>query len=125
MARILIVDDEKSIRETLKEILEYEGYEIEEAENGELALKQIKKYNYDVVLCDIKMPKMDGMELLGKAGEVAPELPFIMISRHDHNLRQAARDWLRPKLWPSPLACLPSHGRVGLRRAGSCSLEYS
>lgn len=82
MARILIVDDEKSIRETLKEILEYEGYEIEEAENGEVAFKQIKKYNYDVVLCDIKMPKMDGMELLGKASDVAPELPFIMISGH-------------------------------------------
>ncbi len=82
MARILIVDDEKSIRETLKEILEYEGYEIEEAENGELALKQIKKFNYDVVLCDIKMPKMDGMELLSKASDLAPELPFIMISGH-------------------------------------------
>lgn len=82
MARILIVDDEKSIRETLKEILEYEGYEIEEAENGEVGLAQIKKYNYDVVLCDIKMPKMDGIELLGKAAEVAPELPFIMISGH-------------------------------------------
>ncbi|MFY0643460.1 MAG: sigma-54-dependent Fis family transcriptional regulator [Bacteroidia bacterium] len=82
MARILIVDDEKSIRETLKEILEYEGYEIEQAENGEIALKQIKKYNYDVVLCDIKMPKMDGIELLSKASDVAPELPFIMISGH-------------------------------------------
>ena len=82
MARILIVDDEKSIRETLKEILEYEGYEIEQAENGEVAFKQIKKYNYDVVLCDIKMPKMDGIELLSKAAELAPELPFIMISGH-------------------------------------------
>lgn len=82
MARILIVDDEKSIRDTLKEILEYEGYEIEESENGEIALNQIKKYNYDVVLCDIKMPKMDGIELLSKAAEVAPELPFIMISGH-------------------------------------------
>ena len=63
MARILIVDDEKSIRETLNEILEYEGYEIEEAENGEEAYDKIKKFNYDVVLCDIKMPKMDGIEL--------------------------------------------------------------
>lgn len=82
MARILIVDDEKSIRDTLNEILEYEGYEIEEAENGEVALSKIKKFNYDVVLCDIKMPKMDGIELLSKASEIAPELPFIMISGH-------------------------------------------
>lgn len=82
MARILIVDDEKSIRDTLNEILEYEGYEIEEAENGEVAFSKIKKFNYDVVLCDIKMPKMDGIELLSKASDIAPELPFIMISGH-------------------------------------------
>jgi DNA-binding NtrC family response regulator len=82
MARILIVDDEKSIRDTLKEILEYEEYEIEEAEDGEKALGMIKKFNYDAVLCDIKMPKMDGIELLSKASDVAPELPFIMISGH-------------------------------------------
>ncbi|MBR9861715.1 sigma-54-dependent Fis family transcriptional regulator [bacterium] len=82
MARILIVDDEQSIRDTLKEILEYEGYEIEEAEDGEKALGLIKKFNYDVVLCDIKMPKLDGIELLSKSAEIAPELPFIMISGH-------------------------------------------
>lgn len=82
MARILIVDDETSIRETLREILEYEDYEIEEAEDGEKALALIKKFNYDVVLADIKMPKLDGMELLEKSKEIAPELPFIMISGH-------------------------------------------
>lgn len=82
MARILIVDDEKSIRETLREILEYEGYEIEEAADGEEAFKLIKKFNFDVALCDIKMPKMDGLELLSRSAEVAPELPFIMISGH-------------------------------------------
>ena len=82
MARILIVDDEKSIRDTLREILEYEDYEIEEAEDGEKALGMIKKFNYDAVLCDIKMPKLDGIELLTKASELAPELPFIMISGH-------------------------------------------
>lgn len=82
MARILIVDDEQSIRETLREILDYEGYEIEEAPDGEAALNLIKKFNYDAVLCDIKMPKMDGIELLEKAREVAEELPFIMISGH-------------------------------------------
>jgi len=82
MARILIVDDEESIRETLKEILEYESYEIEEAADGKAALNLIKKFNYDVVLCDIKMPGIDGLELLEKAGEIAPDLPFIMISGH-------------------------------------------
>jgi len=82
MARILIVDDEQSIRETLKEILLYESYEVEEAEDGKKALSLIKKFNYDAVLCDIKMPEMDGMELLDKAAEIVPELPFIMISGH-------------------------------------------
>lgn len=82
MARILIVDDEESIRETLKEILDYEGYEIEEAKDGEEALGKIKKFNYDAVLADIKMPKLDGIELLEKSKEIAPELPFIMISGH-------------------------------------------
>lgn len=82
MARILIVDDEKSIRETLKEILLYEDYEVEEAEDGKKAFDLIKKFNYDVVLCDIKMPGMDGIELLDKVSEFAPELPFIMISGH-------------------------------------------
>jgi two-component system nitrogen regulation response regulator NtrX len=72
MARILIVDDEESIRETLKEILDYEGYEIEEAKDGEEALAKIKKFNYDAVLADIKMPKLDGIELLEKSKEIAP-----------------------------------------------------
>jgi DNA-binding NtrC family response regulator len=82
MARILIVDDEKSIRDTLKEILEYESYEVEEAEDGKKAFDLIKKFNYDVVLCDIKMPGMDGIELLDRSRDVAPDLPFIMISGH-------------------------------------------
>lgn len=82
MARVLIVDDEKSIRDTLKEILEYENYKVDEADNGEAALKLIQKTNFDVVLCDIKMPKMDGLEFLEKAGEVAESLPVIMISGH-------------------------------------------
>jgi DNA-binding NtrC family response regulator len=82
MARILIVDDEQSIRETLKEILLYEGYEVVEAADGNAAYELINKFNYDVVLCDIKMPKMDGIELLEKSAEVAPDLPFIMISGH-------------------------------------------
>lgn len=82
MNKILIVDDEISIRETLKEILEYEGYQVIEATNGEDAYNLVKETNFDVVLCDIKMPKMDGMEFLGKAMEIAPGLPIIMISGH-------------------------------------------
>lgn len=82
MPKVLIIDDEQSIRETLKEILDYEGYEVEEAEDGLDGLKLIKKNSYDVALCDIKMPNFDGIELLEKAGEIAPDLPFIMISGH-------------------------------------------
>lgn len=82
MPNVLIVDDEKSIRKTLREILEYEKYKVEEAENGQEGLAAIRENNYDVVLLDIKMPKMDGMEVLEKALEIAPDLPIIMISGH-------------------------------------------
>ncbi|MBY0479669.1 MAG: sigma-54 dependent transcriptional regulator [Chitinophagaceae bacterium] len=82
MSHILIVDDEKAIRKTLSEILSYEGYQIDDAENGEEGLKKIKEKNYDVVLCDIKMPKVDGLEFLEKARESHPDLPIIMISGH-------------------------------------------
>ncbi len=82
MAKILIVDDEKSIRYTLREILEFEKYKIDEAKDGEEALEMIKSNNYDVALCDIKMPKMDGIELLEKAMELGKDMQFIMISAH-------------------------------------------
>ena len=82
MPTILLVDDEKAIRKTLKEILEYENYKVDEAEDGATALEKIQNNNYDVVLLDIKMPKMDGMEVLEKAKEHAPDTSFIMISGH-------------------------------------------
>ncbi len=82
MANILIVDDEKSIRSTLKEILEYEKYNVDEAKDGEEGLDLITKKDYDVVLCDIKMPKMDGIEVLEKAMELGKNIQFIMISAH-------------------------------------------
>ncbi|MEP0367709.1 MAG: sigma-54 dependent transcriptional regulator [Cyclobacteriaceae bacterium] len=82
MAHILIVDDEKSIRETLKEILEYEKYQISEAADGLAGLAVLEKEKIDVVLCDIQMPKMDGIELLEKAIESGLESQFIMISAH-------------------------------------------
>lgn len=82
MADILIIDDEKAIRKTLTEILSFEGYKIEEAADGEEGLKKFKEKTFDLVLCDIKMPKMDGIEFLQKAGEINADVPVIMISGH-------------------------------------------
>lgn len=82
MSNILIIDDEKAIRKTLSEILSYEGYKIEEAGDGEEGLRRFREKNYDVVLCDIKMPKLDGIEFLDKAREANPDVPVIMISGH-------------------------------------------
>jgi len=82
MADILIIDDERAIRKTLTEILSFEGYKLDEAADGEEGLKKFKEKNYDVVLCDIKMPKIDGIEFLQKAGETNPDIPIIMISGH-------------------------------------------
>ncbi|MEQ8712264.1 MAG: sigma-54 dependent transcriptional regulator [Cyclobacteriaceae bacterium] len=82
MTKVLIIDDEKSIRQTLREILEYEKYQVEEAENGEIGLEMVLANNYDLVLCDIKMPKIDGIEVLEKVKTQGLESPFIMISAH-------------------------------------------
>ncbi len=82
MSKILVIDDERAIRSTLKEILEYEKHEVDLAENGPEGLEKFKNGRFDVVLCDIKMPQMDGIELLDKAFEHAPDVPFIMISGH-------------------------------------------
>jgi two-component system, NtrC family, nitrogen regulation response regulator NtrX len=82
MPKILIIDDERAIRSTLKEILEFENYNVDEAEDGLKGLQQLGKAKYDVVLCDIKMPGMDGIEVLEKAMEISPDTPFIMISAH-------------------------------------------
>lgn len=81
-ATILITDDEKSIRNTLREILEFENYNIVEAENGEKALNAIKKEQIDLVILDIKMQGMDGIEVLERIKKIEPELPVIMISGH-------------------------------------------
>lgn len=82
MANVLIADDEKSIRKTLREILEYEGYKVEEAEDGARAFEMLKDGGYDCALLDIKMPKMDGMEVLEKLQGTDAETPIIMISGH-------------------------------------------
>ena len=82
MSAILIIDDEKSIRKTLTEILSYEGYKIDEASDGEEGLKKFKEKAYDLVLCDIKMPKLDGIEFLERARQINDEVPIIIISGH-------------------------------------------
>jgi len=79
---ILIIDDERAIRRTLTDILGFEGFTIDEAADGAEGIKKIKENNYDCILCDIKMPKMDGMEVLTAAREEKPDIPFIMISGH-------------------------------------------
>lgn len=82
MPSILIIDDEKAIRKTLTEILGFEGYKIDEASDGEEGLRKFKEKSYDLVLCDIKMPKLDGLEFLEKAKEINGEVPIIIISGH-------------------------------------------
>ncbi|WP_299284881.1 sigma-54 dependent transcriptional regulator [uncultured Mucilaginibacter sp.] len=82
MSKILIIDDERAIRSTLREILEYEDYQVDDVDNGVDALNLIKKGDYNLVLCDIKMNRMDGLEVLTEALAVKPDLPFIMISGH-------------------------------------------
>lgn len=82
MPKILIIDDERAIRKTLSEILSYEGFKVEEAADGEEGWKLFCDKNFDVVLCDIKMPKLDGMDFLVKVSEKNPDVPVIMISGH-------------------------------------------
>ncbi|MBL7830692.1 MAG: sigma-54-dependent Fis family transcriptional regulator, partial [Saprospiraceae bacterium] len=82
MAKILIVDDEQSIRRTLKEILEFEKYIVDEAADGFDCLVKLKQEKYDVIILDIKMPKLDGMDALDRIKELAQDIPVIMISGH-------------------------------------------
>ncbi len=82
MAKILVIDDERSIRNTLKEVLEYENHQVEVAADGLEGLETFKKGGFEVVLCDIKMPNMDGMEVLEKLFELSTDVPVVMISGH-------------------------------------------
>ena len=84
MNKILVIDDEAAIRRVLIKIIseESDSYDVEEAENGLDGIEKIKDNDYDLVLCDIKMPKMDGVEVLEKAKKIKPEIPFVMISGH-------------------------------------------
>jgi len=82
MTKILIIDDEKPIRNTLREILEYEKFQVDDAEDGLIGINLVKSTDYDVVLCDIKMPKMDGTEVLEQILEMKPNTSVVMISGH-------------------------------------------
>lgn len=104
MSRILVIDDERSIRNTLKDILEYEKYEVDLAEDGIKALDKIKAGSYDVILCDIKMPGMDGIEVLEKFQELIPDTPVVMISGHGNidtaveSIKKGAFDYIEKPL---------------------------
>jgi two-component system nitrogen regulation response regulator NtrX len=82
MAKILIVDDDRSIRKTLRDILEFEKYDIDEAVDGLECIVKIKQATYDVIILDVKMPRMDGMEAIEKIQNISPDTPVVMISGH-------------------------------------------
>jgi DNA-binding NtrC family response regulator len=82
MLKILVIDDEKSIRNTLKDILGFEGYQVEIAENGIVGIEMVRSTDYDIILCDIKMPDMDGIEVLEQIMHLKPESTIVMISGH-------------------------------------------
>jgi len=82
MSKILIVDDEAAIRSALKEVLEYEGFTIAEAADGEAALKMVLKESFDLIFCDIKMPKLDGLDFLSELKKEEIQVPVVMITGH-------------------------------------------
>lgn len=104
MPRILVIDDERSIRNTLKDILEYEKYEVDLAEDGNKGIELVRNAEYDIVLCDIKMPGMDGIEVLGYLTELAPDTPVVMISGHGNidtaveSIKKGAFDYIEKPL---------------------------
>jgi DNA-binding NtrC family response regulator len=102
MSKILIIEDEAAIRRVLKKIIseENDSYHVEEAEDGLQGMELIKNNDYDLILCDIKMPKMDGVEVLEKTQKIKPEIPMLMISGHGdldtavNTMRMGAFDYI-------------------------------
>src|SRR5690606_4266517 len=104
MPEVLIIDDERSIRTALREILELENFSVDDAEDGKSAMDKLNSKKYDLVLCDIKMPKMDGLEVLDKILEREDDIPVIMISGHGNietavdALKKGAYDFIEKPL---------------------------
>lgn len=104
MSKILVIDDERSIRNTLKEILEFEKYEVDEAEDGAQGIKLAQKNKYDIIFCDIKMPKMDGLEVLDKLISEGIDSQVVMISGHGNietaveSIKKGAYDFIEKPL---------------------------
>ena len=104
MAHILVIDDEKSIRNTLKDILEYENHQVDLAEDGSKGLDFLQQNHFDVILCDIKMPDMDGIEVLSQIVQINAEIPVIMISGHGNidtaveSIKKGAYDFIEKPL---------------------------
>jgi len=104
MAKILIIDDEAPIRASLREILEYEGYQVQEAESGKEGVRLATKFSYDVIFCDIKMPEMDGMEVLDALSAQLTQTCVVMISGHGtvetavESLKKGAYDFIQKPL---------------------------
>ncbi|HAX50008.1 MAG TPA: sigma-54-dependent Fis family transcriptional regulator, partial [Bacteroidetes bacterium] len=80
MEKILIIDDNESLRYTLESVLEENGFLPTSAEDGVKALEEFKSKSYDLVICDMKMPKMDGMQILAEVKKIDPEMPFIILT---------------------------------------------
>ncbi|QGY43267.1 response regulator [Maribellus comscasis] len=104
MSKILVIDDERSIRNTLKDILEYEKYEVDLAEDGNKGIEKVRNTEYDIVLCDIKMPGLDGIEVLERMNVLAPDTPVVMISGHGNidtaveSIKKGAFDYIEKPL---------------------------
>ena len=104
MSKILVIDDERSIRNTLKDILEYEKYSVDLAEDGIKGIEKVKGNGFDVVLCDIKMPGMDGIEVLEHLVQISPDTPVVMISGHGNidtaveSIKKGAFDYIEKPL---------------------------
>lgn len=104
MSKILVIDDERSIRNTLKDILEYEKYEVDLAEDGNKGIGKVQNAEYDIILCDIKMPGLDGIEVLERLNVLAPDTPVVMISGHGNidtavdSIKKGAFDYIEKPL---------------------------
>ncbi len=104
MSKILVIDDERSIRNTLKDILEYEKYEVDLAEDGNKGIEKVQNAEYDIILCDIKMPGLDGIEVLEQLVVLAPDTPVVMISGHGNidtavdSIKKGAFDYIEKPL---------------------------